>query len=155
MQALEVLNPIPLAINTNSDMEPGQSLRILLADDNPLNQQVCLFLLERLGYTADVVNNGLEVLQALQKQDYDIILMDVWMPGMDGITTTRLILSHYPNNHPIHERPRIIAVTADTDPNSREKYLSKGMDDYLRKPVLSRHLQSVIEKWGEPKIQPC
>ncbi len=117
-------------------------LRILIAEDNLINQKVALRLLERLGYEADVVANGMEALVAVRHVHYDVILMDVQMPEMDGLEATRqLCKQHAPD-----ERPRIIAVTADAQASDREACLRAGMDDYLSKPV---RLEQVAEALGK------
>ena len=106
-------------------------LRILIAEDNLINQKVALRLLERLGYQADVVANGMEAVVASRHVNYDVILMDVQMPEMDGLEATRQLCKQ----HPPEDRPRIIAVTADAQESDREECLKAGMDDYLSKPV--------------------
>ena len=103
-------------------------LRILVAEDNVINQKVALLLLERLGYAADVAADGEETLAALRRQRYDVILMDVQMPGMDGVEAAR----HIREEWPAEERPRIIAVTASALQEDRETCLSAGMDDCAR-----------------------
>jgi signal transduction histidine kinase/CheY-like chemotaxis protein/HPt (histidine-containing phosphotransfer) domain-containing protein/sugar lactone lactonase YvrE len=115
-------------------------LRILVAEDNVVNQKVALLLLQRLGYAADVAADGNEALAALRRQCYDVILMDVQMPGMDGLETTRRIRDEWP----AAERPRIIAVTANALREDRETCLSAGMDDYLSKPVLLEDLRAAL-----------
>ena len=106
-------------------------LRILVAEDNVVNQKVALLMLARLGYHADVAANGVEVLQALDRQAYDVILMDIQMPEMDGVEATRQILARIP----LAERPYIIAMTANALVGDNERYLAAGMDDYISKPV--------------------
>ena len=106
-------------------------LSILLADDSPVNQKVGLRMLERIGYRADVVSNGLEALEALQRQRYDVVLMDVQMPEMDGIEAAAAIRYRYPPE----SRPRIVAMTAHALVGDRERFLATGMDGYLAKPV--------------------
>ena len=115
-------------------------LRILVAEDNVINQKVALLLLERLGYAADVAADGEETLAALRRQRYDVILMDVQMPGMDGVEAAR----HIREEWPAEERPRIIAVTASALQEDRETCLSAGMDDFLSKPVLLEDLRLVL-----------
>ncbi len=115
-------------------------LRILVAEDNVVNQKVALLLLERLGYAADVAADGEETLAALRRQRYDVILMDVQMPGMDGLEAARRIRDEWP----AEERPRIIAVTASALREDRETCLSAGMDDYLSKPVLLEDLRLAL-----------
>jgi PAS domain S-box-containing protein len=115
-------------------------LRILLAEDNVVNQKVALQMLKRMGYRADVVANGLEVLEALARQSYDVILMDVHMPEMGGLEATQRICQQWPTAH----RPRIIAMTANAMQGDREACLTRGMDDYISKPVLSGALRAAL-----------
>ncbi len=119
-------------------------LRILLAEDNISNQKVTLKMLERLGYRADALVNGLEVLEALERQPYDVVLMDVRMPQMDGIEATREIRKRWPDNG-----PRIIAITAYALAGDRERCLEAGMDDYIGKPVQIEDLRNVLNKCGK------
>lgn len=128
------------------DPQMGQHLplRILLAEDNTTNQKLALLLLDRLGYRADVVSNGLEALAALERQAYDVILMDVQMPEMDGLEATRHIRRQWPEN----DRPRIIAMTANAMRDDREQCLAAGMDDYISKPVRVEELVAVLRKCG-------
>ncbi|MEB3311530.1 MAG: response regulator [Snowella sp.] len=117
-------------------------LRILLAEDNTINQQVAVLLLKKFGYRADVVSNGEEVLQALEQADYDVILMDVEMPEMDGLTATGLIRQQKPD--PM--RPWIIAVTAYSMLGDRERCLELGMNDYISKPIRINELQESLHR---------
>ena len=120
-------------------------LRILLAEDNMVNQQVALQLLQRMGYRADVAGNGLEVLEALTRQSYDVILMDVQMPEMDGLAATLRICQKYS----VQERPRIIAMTANAMLGDREMCLEAGMDDYISKPIRVEELVGALSKCGD------
>jgi CheY-like chemotaxis protein len=115
-------------------------LRILLAEDNAINQKLALLMLERLGYRADVAGNGLEVLEALYRQSYDIILMDIHMPEMDGLSATRVICQTWP----VESRPQIVAMTANAVQGDRELYLESGMDDYISKPIRMEALRQAL-----------
>jgi len=118
-------------------------MSILLAEDNPVNQRVGQHLLNQMGYRADIVSNGLEAIAALRNRNYDVILMDVQMPGMDGLEATRRIRQEW-----VDSGPRIIAMTANAMRDDREKCLTAGMDDYVAKPVHFLQLQAVLERHG-------
>jgi CheY-like chemotaxis protein len=117
-------------------------LRILLAEDNPTNQNLALRLLERLGYRADVTANGLEALEALRQQPYDVVLMDVQMPEMDGLEASRCIRQEWLDE----QRPQIIAMTANAMQGDREMCLQAGMDDYMSKPIQVKELIKALQK---------
>ena len=121
--------PTPPQINPH--LAEQVPLRILVSEDNLVNQRLALFLLQKMGYRADVAGNGMEVLEALRRQSYDVVLMDVQMPEMDGLTATRLICQEWLPK----ERPRIIAMTANAMQGDRQVCLDAGMDDYLSKPI--------------------
>jgi CheY-like chemotaxis protein/HPt (histidine-containing phosphotransfer) domain-containing protein len=122
-------------------------LRLLLADDNPINQKVGLSVLQKLGYRADLANNGLEVLKALEQKVYDVLFLDVQMPEMDGLETARQICQKWA----AERRPCIIAMTGNALMGDREKCLAAGMDDYISKPVRIGELQAALERWGPLK----
>ncbi len=117
-------------------------LRILLAEDNPVNQRVAVRLLERLGYWPDAVSDGLEVLQALARRPYDVILMDVQMPEMNGLEATRQIRSQWTRE----EQPWICALTAGAMKENRDECLAAGVDDFLTKPINVKELQRGLER---------
>jgi CheY-like chemotaxis protein len=137
-------------IETSSGAETAGSLngggaagapRILMADDNPINQRVGRLILQRAGFVIDVVQDGHEALQAHQKNPYDLILMDCQMPIMDGFEACRQIRT-LTNRQPI-----IVAVTANALLGERERCLDAGMDDYLSKPFQAEQLIGVVQKW--------
>ncbi len=117
-------------------------LRILIAEDNMVNQKLAVQLLAKMGYRPDVAGNGLEAIQALDRQPYDVILMDVQMPEMDGLEATRRICHRWPRA----ARPVIIAMTADAMQGDREKCLNAGMDDYVTKPVQISALVEALKR---------
>lgn len=129
-QAVEPADPSPVSI--------------LVAEDVISSQKVARQMLKRLGYRADVVANGLEVLEALKRQPYDIVLMDVRMPTMDGFEATRAIRERWPKD----KQPRIIAITAFALAGDKEKCLEAGMDDYIGKPVVIKDIQRILDKYG-------
>jgi CheY-like chemotaxis protein len=126
------------------DAHMGQHwpLRILLAEDNATNQKLALRLLERMGYHADVAANGLEVLSAIKRQLYDVVLMDVQMPEMDGLEATRQIRREWPETC----QPHVIAMTANAMQGDREMCLAAGMDDYVSKPIRIEELVGALSK---------
>jgi signal transduction histidine kinase/DNA-binding response OmpR family regulator/HPt (histidine-containing phosphotransfer) domain-containing protein len=126
----------------NPQLAAELPLRILIAEDNRVNQKVALHLLKLIGYQADVASDGLEVLEALHRHSYDVVLMDVQMPNMDGLATTRRICQE-PLDNP---RPRIIAVTANAMQGDREECLKAGMDDYISKPIRLEALIQALSK---------
>ena len=125
------------------------SLRILLAEDNAMNQKVALRLLERLGYRADVASNGLEALAALERQPYDVVLMDVQMPELDGLDASRRICERWPPE----SRPHIIAMTANALPEDREACFAAGMNDYVAKPIRGDELAAALKR-ARPLTKP-
>ena len=118
------------------------ALRILLAEDNAMNQKVALRLLEQLGYRAEVANNGLETIQALEQRPYDVVLMDVQMPELDGLDATRQICERWPKE----TRPHIIAMTANALPEDREACFAAGMNDYVAKPIRAEELVAALKR---------
>ncbi len=139
----------PTAPTLDPDLARRLPLRLLLADDNPINQKVGLSVLHKLGYRADVANNGVEVLKALEQKAYDVLFLDVQMPEMDGLEAAREICKRWTPE----KRPRIVAMTGNALMGDREKCLDAGMDDYISKPVRIAELQSALERWGTAKTK--
>ena len=137
----------PVAPVLDPNLARRLPMRLLLADDNPINQKVGLSVLHKLGYRADVANNGLEVLKALEQKVYDLLFLDVQMPEMDGLEAARQICQRWSPER----RPAIIAMTGNALMGDREKCLAAGMDDYISKPVRIAELQSALERWGPLK----
>ncbi|MCC5633118.1 response regulator [Nostoc sphaeroides CHAB 2801] len=123
-------------------------LRILLAEDNLVNQKVALKQLQSLGYSADVVGNGKEALHLLEKIPYDLILMDCQMPVLDGLETTKEIHRWQESSFVNGRRPVVIAMTANAMKEDQQMCLDAGMDDYLSKPVIKEKLAAALERWG-------
>jgi CheY-like chemotaxis protein len=116
-------------------------LRILLAEDNAVNQKLALRLLRQLGYEADVAADGLQALAMLEDSDHDVVLMDVQMPQLDGLEATRRIRRQWPDRS-----LRIVAMTANAMAGDREACLAAGMDDYIAKPIRPAELRSALER---------
>ncbi len=142
--------PRPLPKGYDANLGQNCPLRILLAEDNTVNQKVALQILHRLGYRADVAANGLEVLTALEQQTYDLVLMDVQMPEMDGLAAAQQIGQRWPT-----QRPRIVAMTANAMQGDRERCLQAGMDDYISKPIRLEELTRVLQFKPEAKPTPA
>lgn len=131
------------ANHVEPDQRPhSQALRILLAEDNPINQKVAVRVLEKLGYRTDTVADGVEAVEAVTRRPYDVVLMDVQMPNMDGLEATRRIRSM-----PAPTRqPHIIAITANAFAEDKDQCLAAGMDDFLSKPVRSEDLAAALHR---------
>jgi CheY-like chemotaxis protein len=121
------------------EMAARHPLRILLAEDNAVNQKLALRILQQMGYRADLASNGIEAVESVARQTYDVILMDVQMPEMDGLEATRQITAKWPD-----ARPRIVAMTANAMQGDREMCLEAGMDDYLTKPIRVERLVEAL-----------
>ncbi|MCY7333436.1 MAG: response regulator [Pseudanabaena sp. CAN_BIN31] len=128
-------------------------LKILIAEDNLINQELAMAMLIKIGYQPDVVDNGLAVLEALQVNHYDLLLLDVQMPEMDGLETANYLVNHWHELQTGYERPTIIAMTASAMQGDREMCLRAGMDDYISKPIMMDSLQRTIEKWASQSDQ--
>lgn len=138
-------------------IDRNKSLKILLAEDNFVNQKVALKLLENLGYHADVVTNGQEVIERLEEMSYDVVLMDCQMPILDGYQATAEIRRRWGGTHlkakQVIHRPIVIALTANAMKEDEQKCIAAGMDDYITKPVRSKELRAILKHWEE-KIFP-
>jgi signal transduction histidine kinase/CheY-like chemotaxis protein len=135
--------------NVDKALSEKLPLRILLAEDNVTNQELVVTLLAKMGYHIDAVDNGRKVIEMMEKKRYDIILMDIQMPVLNGMEATKIILEKFPES----DRPSIIAITANAMPGDRERYLAAGMVDYLPKPIRFKDVQQVLIKWGRKKKQ--
>ncbi|HKU85167.1 MAG TPA: GAF domain-containing protein [Casimicrobiaceae bacterium] len=115
----------------DAEMAKRHPLRILVAEDNVVNQKLALRLLQQMGYRADIASNGIEAIESIERQPYDVVLMDVQMPEMDGLAASREINRRWPDG----TRPRIVAMTANAMRGDREECINAGMDDYVTKPI--------------------
>src|SRR5207237_3821944 len=127
----------PSRLELDPEMARRHPLRILVAEDNVVNQKLALRLLEQMGYRADVAANGLEAVEAIERQPYDLVLMDVQMPEMDGFEASREIARRWPADR----RPRIVAMTAKAMQGERELCLAAGMEDDLSK---TNHVEELV-----------
>jgi CheY-like chemotaxis protein len=147
-------NKLPPQVTTPSTGVPPmdaektpQSLKLLVAEDNAVNQKLIISILKKLGYNATLVENGLLAYEACLKEKYDIIIMDLQMPVMDGLDASRKIKS----SDSINPKPTIIALTANAMTGDKERCLGAGMDDYMTKPIQIKILEENLKKWGNIK----
>ena len=134
--------PDATRLRIDATLAARHPLRILLAEDNVVNQKLALRLLQQMGYRADLASNGLEAVKSVARQRYDVVLMDVQMPEMDGLDASREIVRRWPQG----ERPRIVAMTANAMQGDRETCLAAGMDDYVTKPIrIDALVQALID----------
>jgi CheY-like chemotaxis protein len=142
-----------------TDLATQLPLNILVAEDNLINQEMVLAMLSKMGYVPTIVNDGLEVLDAIKEQDFDIVFLDVQMPRMNGLETANHIVSQWPQLSDNPLRPKLIAITASAMQGDREMCLDAGMDDYISKPVSFETLQRIIDRWGnfpkEKELEPA
>jgi PAS domain S-box-containing protein len=140
-EPIDLVEPVAAAPSPEGRLADRLPLRILLVEDNAVNQQLAQLLLQKLGYRVDVAGNGIEALDALERQPYDVVLMDVEMPEMDGLEATRRIHRRWAK-----DRPHIVAVTANALPGERELCLQAGMDDYITKPIRMDELTAALTR---------
>jgi CheY-like chemotaxis protein/HPt (histidine-containing phosphotransfer) domain-containing protein len=140
----------PTRVELDPEMAQRHPLRILLAEDNVVNQKLALRMLEQMGYRADVAANGLEAVEAVARQPYDLVFMDVQMPEMDGFEASREITRRWP----VDRRPRIVAMTANAMQGDRELCLAAGMDDYMSKPIRVDELVAALERSASRGLEP-
>ena len=137
--------PKPATAPVKPTLDPGMAarhpLRVLLAEDNVVNQKLAMRLLQQMGYRADLASNGIEAIECVERQIYDVVLMDVQMPEMDGLEASRQITRRWP----AAERPRIIAMTANAMQGDREMCIAAGMDDYVTKPIRVDQLVEALQ----------
>jgi len=131
-----------VAPRTGERLADRHPLRVLVAEDNGVNQKVALAMLRHLGYRADLAADGVEAVEAVRRVPYDVVFMDLQMPELDGIDATRQIIAE----HPPHRRPRIVALTANAFEEDREQCLAAGMDDYMSKPLKAEMLEAALLK---------
>jgi CheY-like chemotaxis protein len=141
----EPAKPAPSTSNTakpqiDPTMATRHPLRILLAEDNAVNQKLAMRLLQQMGYRADLASNGIEAVESVQRQTYDVVLMDVQMPELDGLDATRQICTLLDPT----QRPRIVAMTANAMQGDQEMCMAAGMDDYLTKPIRVERLVEAL-----------
>ncbi len=129
-----------VAARTGERLADRHPLRVLVAEDNGVNQKVALAMLRHLGYRADLAADGVEAVEAVRRVPYDVVLMDLQMPELDGIDATKQIIAE----HPPQRRPRIIALTANAFQEDREQCLAAGMDDYMSKPLKTETLEAAL-----------
>ncbi|MGA8033116.1 MAG: response regulator, partial [Casimicrobiaceae bacterium] len=140
--APKIVAAAPTAPRIDPDMAARHPLRILLAEDNVVNQKLAMRILQQMGYRADLASNGLEAVESVGRQTYDVVLMDVQMPEMDGLDASREICARWGPQ----ARPRIVAMTANAMQGDRDMCLAAGMDDYLTKPIRVERLVEALSQ---------
>ena len=145
-RAPQATSAAPAPVPATSPLAQRLPLKILVTDDNVINRKVATRMLQQMGYASDLASNGAEALAALEKNSYDLVFMDVQMPGLDGLETTRRIRDL--ERRAARPAVKVIAMTANAMLGDRDKCLAAGMDDYLAKPVRPEALQAALIKWG-------
>lgn len=143
----QVVPWLPVQVETSSIPEHSLAdqcpLRILVAEDNPTNQKLILHILQKMGYNPALACDGTEVLAHLEREAFDLIFMDIQMPEMDGLETSRQIVRRIP----LEQRPKIVAMTAFGLHEDRQRFLTAGMDDYLSKPIVIEQVRVLLQRW--------
>lgn len=124
---------------------PSSNFQVLIAEDNLVNQRILALFLENLGYSPKLANNGLEVLEALDQKNYDVIFMDIQMPKVDGITATRKIRQDF------KQQPWIVALTANALPEDRQLCIDAGMNDFITKPIQIEDIVNIFVRYSNSK----
>ncbi|MEO6566557.1 MAG: response regulator, partial [Casimicrobiaceae bacterium] len=132
--------PARAKLQIDPELATRHPLRILLAEDNVVNQKLAMRLLQQMGYRADLASNGIEAIESVKRQTYDVVLMDVQMPEMDGLEATRQIVAQWKSG----KRPRIVAMTANAMHGDRDMCIAAGMDDYITKPIRVERLVEAL-----------
>ena len=140
----ERVPPAPAFQRTKAVDNSSVAINILVAEDNIVNQEVIKGLLKNFGYQPVVKESGIEVLEAMEEDNFDLILMDVQMPEMDGLECTREIIKKYGNTN----RPRIVAITANAMESDMQECLDAGMDGFISKPIVIKELQDLIQSFN-------
>lgn len=141
----EEIPDVVTVTETQTTESKDQKFKILVAEDNLINRKLINKILSQIGYESDMAVNGIDVLEKMKKTNYDIIFMDVQMPEMDGIESTKYIV----NNWKEEQRPVIIAMTANVMQGDKDKCINAGMDDYLSKPIVIEDVEKIINKWRD------
>lgn len=147
-QSSKIEQPSIIVLDQKIPDSTKSKLKLLVAEDNPVNQKVILKQLHSLGYKADIVANGQEVLEMLDNIAYDLILMDCQMPILDGLKTTKVIRSRQISSFVNHRQPIVIAITANAMKEDQQNCLDAGMDDYFSKPITKDKLATLLELWS-------
>ncbi len=140
----------PVVVPTNQ--QPVGAIlprQVLIAEDNQIAQEVVVAMFERLGYTPDIVQNGLEVIAAVRAKSYDLVFLDLHMPKLDGLETAKYLVKEWANLGATAERPKLVAMTASAMQGDRESCMAAGMDDYISKPISIEALERTIGKWNQ------
>ena len=143
---------VPQTVPTDRKLGEAMPLAILIAEDNQINQELAIAMFAKMGYTPDIVTNGLEAIAAVRTKAYDLLFLDLHMPKMDGLETAKHLVREWENFGLTYPRPKIIAMTANALQGDREICLAAGMDDYVSKPIFMDVLERTIHKWGQSVV---